>query len=501
MEDADFLALDFGASSARAIAGKLIKKKLEFQEIYRFKTGATNILGSLHWDILNFYNEIKKALRIQAKKSSLKSLGIDTWGVDFVLLDKNGHLVSKPFHYRDHRTDGIMDVIFKDVPKEDIFNITGIQFMQLNSLFQLYSMKRDNSPLLKDADTFLMIADFFNYLFTGKKVCEYTNASTTQLLDLQTKEWSDDLIKAFNFPQKIFPEIVAPGTKLGNVLPIISKETGINKDLTVIAPATHDTGSAIAAVPSKEKDFIYISSGTWALLGTELDSPNISEKALRYNFTNEGGVFKTIRFLKNITGFWLLQECKRVWEEKSGVKNSFSQLTKEAIKPEIKPFSFLIYPDHHDFLNPDDMPATIQNYCKKTGQQIPNKKGEFVRCILESIAFRYREVCDNLKEITGKSYNSIHIIGGGAQNSVLSQFTANINNLNVITGPIEATAIGNLLLQAYGMDEIKSLTHLREIVRNSIKIREYNPENISFWNDGYIKYKEITKKFSNKFHF
>ncbi|MBD3226888.1 MAG: rhamnulokinase [Candidatus Lokiarchaeota archaeon] len=488
--DADYIAFDFGASSARAIAGKL-DQKLEFMEIYRFKTGASTLLNSMHWDIIRFYDEVKNALKIQAKTGEIKSIGFDSWGVDYVLLDAHGDLIGAPFHYRDHRTDGIMERAYKKLSRKEIFKVTGIQFMQINSLFQLYSMKLNNSPQLKIADTYLMIADFFNYLFTGKKFCEYTLASTSQLLDLQTKNWAFDLIKTYGLPETIFPKIVPSGTKLGNIRSSLAEETGISPKTTIIAPATHDTGSAIASIPASEDNFIYISSGTWALMGTEISKPNISDKALKYNFTNEGGVFNTIRFLKNIIGFWLLQECKRIWEIQSGQKISYSDLTREAIKPEIKPFKFLIYPDWNEFLNPKNMVESIKTFCKLTGQETPVKIGEIVRCILESLAFRYREVYEDLTDIFGQIFKKIYIVGGGAQNTVLSQFTANITNLKVSSGPVEATAIGNLLLQAYGLNEIKSLRELREIVRASVEIREFSPKNTSFWDEGYKKYKTL----------
>ncbi|MHA1270660.1 MAG: rhamnulokinase [Candidatus Helarchaeota archaeon] len=496
MENADYLAFDFGASNARAIAGKLDGKKIEFKEIYRFKTGGTYILGSIYWDILNFYNELKRALKIQAKCGRINTCGIDSWGVDFVLLDKNGQLVSNPFHYRDPRTNGVMKHVFSNIisPKE-IFNITGIQFMQINTLFQIYSMKIKDSSLLQISDKLLMISDFFNYLLTGKRFCEYTLASTTQLLDLQTKNWSYNLIKKLNLPIQNFPEIIQPGTKIGTILPSIANETGINKDLTIIAPASHDTASAIASIPTEEKNFIYISSGTWALMGTELNTPNTSENALNYNFTNEGGVFNTIRFLKNINGFWLLQECKRIWESQLGRELSYSDLTKEAIGTDIVPFSYFIYPDHHMFLNPENMVSAIKLYCKKTNQKIPSKRREIVRCILESIAFRYREVYENICKIFSNKFKTIYIIGGGAQNSVLSQFTANSSKIKVSAGPVEATALGNLLMQAYSIGDITSLTELRKIIRSSTEIRSYKPKNESMWDEGFQKYKYYTMNF------
>ncbi|TFF86169.1 MAG: rhamnulokinase [Promethearchaeota archaeon] len=494
MEEAEYLAFDFGASSARAIAGKL-GKKLELREIYRFQTGGREILGSLYWDVLKFYDEVKKALKIQAQHNSPKSIGFDSWGVDFVLLDKSGNLVCNPYHYRDKRTDGIMDLAFEKVPRGRIFNITGLQFMQINSLFQLYSMKVGNSPQLEVTDKLLMIADYFNYLFTKKILCEYTNASTTQLLDLKTRKWSDELINKFDFEPTIFPEIIQPASNIGNVVDSVADETGIGRKVMVIAPATHDTASAIASIPTTEKNFIYISSGTWALMGTELSAPNTSEKALKFNFTNEGGIFGTIRFLKNIIGFWLLQECKRIWENQYCEELRYSALTKEAMDEDIKPFSYLIYPDHPSFLNPPDMTEAIKNYCTNTGQEAPKKRGEICRCILESLAFRYREVFDYLIDIFGNKYKNLYIVGGGAQNSVLSQFTANICDLNVKAGPVEATAIGNLLLQAYGLGEIDSLKDLRNIVKSSVEIREYKPENKSLWEEGFNKYQNLIENF------
>ncbi|MFX0133768.1 MAG: rhamnulokinase family protein, partial [Candidatus Hodarchaeota archaeon] len=365
MTDKKILAYDLGASSGRAIIGILSKKekKLEIEEIYRFKTGITRIFDSLFWDVLGFFNEMKKGLfETSQKHGNVDSIGVDSWGVDFVLLNNNGMVVGYPYNYRDKRTNGVLEKLTELIPKKQLFQIAGLQFIQINSLVQLYSMVLSKSPLLKIARKYLMIADFFNYLFTKKAFCEYTLTSTSQMYDLKAKNWSKIIIQKLGLDLEMFPEIISPGTKIGNLLPAIAKETGMG-EIPIIATAAHDTAAAIAAVPAQGDDFMYLSSGTWALMGVELTSPNTSDIALKYNFTNEGGVKNTIRFLKNIIGLWLLQECKRIWEQ-SGKEFSYDYLTEEAEKA--KSFISFINPEDTVFLNPVNMPETIKQYCKKT---------------------------------------------------------------------------------------------------------------------------------------
>ncbi len=490
MTDKKILAYDLGASSGRAILGILSKKekKLEIEEIYRFETGITRIFDSLFWNVLGFFDKMKKGLFETAQKhGNVDSIGIDSWGVDFVLLNSNGMVVGNPYNYRDKRTNGVIEKLTELIPKKQLFQISGLQFIQINSLVQLYSMVLSKSPLLKIARKYLMIADFFNYLFTKKAFCEYTLTSTSQMYDLKAKNWSKTIIQKLGLELDMFPEIIQPGTKIGNLLPAIANETGMS-EIPVIATASHDTAAAIAAVPAQGSDFLYLSSGTWALMGVELDAPNTSDIALKYNFTNEGGVKNTIRFLKNIIGLWLLQECKRIWEQ-SGKEFSYDYLTKEAKKA--KPFNSFINPEDPVFLNPMNMPETIKQYCKKTNQKIPNSIGEITRCILESLACKYKEVYIKLKEITKKSINKFHIFGGGSKNKLLNQFAANATNLEVKAGPSESTSIGNILVQCFYSNEISTLSDLRTIVRNSFDIESYSPQNVSEWEEAYKKYISI----------
>lgn len=492
LETQHYLAFDFGAQSARAIHGTLEANKLEIAEIYRFITGGTKILDSLQWDVLQFFNETKQACKkyVNECEEPLVGLGIDSWGVDFALLDSTGQLVSNPYHYRDKRTENIYEDAFKIIPKETIYQKTGIQFMQINSLFQLFSMVRDKSPSLKQTKKILFIADFFHYLLTKRIACEYTLATTSQLYDLETSTWSYYLIKKLGLNPKIFPEIIPPSTVLGPLLPSIAQEVGLT-DVQVIAPACHDTAAAIAAVPATSKDFIYISSGTWSLLGAELPTPIISEESLQNNFTNEGGVFNTIRFLKNISGLWILSECKRIWDATTE-KCSYEQLNTEAeLAP---PFQVFIDPDCHLFLNPENMIDAVRQFCKATHQNVPESRGEIVRCILESLAMKYRFVYENLKFILNKTFKTLHIIGGGSQNQLLSQFAANSTGLEVRTGPVEATAIGNILLQAASQNKNIKLPELRTIIRNSFDIQTLTPKDTTDWDDAYKQFLIIIRK-------
>jgi len=484
-----YLAFDFGAQSARAIHGKLENNKLEIAELYRFGTGGTKILDSLQWDVLQFYNELKQACKKYKSECEepLVGLGIDSWGVDFALLDSAGGLVSNPYHYRDKRTDNIYEHAFKIVPRETIYQKTGIQFMQINSLFQLISMVRDESPSLKRTHRILFIADFFHYLLTKRIACEYTLATTSQLYDLETHDWCYYLIKKFGLNPKIFPEIIPPSTVLGPLLPNIAQEVGLNNAL-VITPAAHDTAAAIAAIPATHKDFIYISSGTWSLLGAELSEPLVSEESLLNNFTNEGGVFNTIRFLKNISGLWILSECKRVWDA-TPEKCSYEQLNTEA--EQAPSFKVFIDPDNHLFLNPENMIDAIRQFCKQTHQIAPASKGEIVRCILESLAMKYRLVYESLKNILKKSFKTLHIIGGGSQNKLLSQFAANSTGLEVKTGPVEATAIGNILLQATSQNDKMKLSELRTIIRKSFNIQTLPPQETADWDEAFKRFLTI----------
>lgn len=488
MTDQNYLAFDFGAQSARAILGKIKEGKLEIEEKYRFITGGTRVLDSLQWDVLRFFNEIKTACKIVSQEvgNELLGMGIDSWGVDYALLDKNGDLLANPYHYRDKRTNNIYEYTFQKIPKDEIYQKTGIQFMQINALFQLASMVRDHSPLLTVANHFLMIADFFHYLLTKRIASEYTLATTSQLYDLDEKNWSISLIERLGLKPTLFPEIIPSSTELGVLLPSIAREVRL-KETKVIAPAAHDTAAAIAAVPAIDKNFIYISSGTWSLMGTELSEPLVSKEALVNNFTNEGGIFGTIRFLKNISGLWILSECKKLWDKVHSC--TYKQLNEEVLQ--IKPFKSFIDPDNPLFLNPENMIEAIKQFCRATNQVIPDSRGELVRCILESLAMKYKHVYNRLTKILKKSFERLHIIGGGSQNQLLSQFAANSTGLEVKTGPIEATAIGNILTQAISQKGKKKFSDIRRIVINSFDIQTFSPEEVSEWDDAYQTFIKI----------
>ncbi|MBI1880203.1 MAG: rhamnulokinase, partial [Chloroflexi bacterium] len=408
--------------------------------------------------------------------------------VDYALLDRAGHLIGNPHHYRDSRTDGILDQVFAIAPREEIFEQTGIQFMQINSLYQLLAMSLRKSPKLEVAATFLMMPDLFNYWLTGHRVCEYTDASTSQCYDPRRGMWAYPLLEKFGLPRHIFPEIVQPGTDLGYLIPAVAEELGIGDSISVIAPGCHDTASAVAAVPmadGAEANSAYISSGTWSLVGVETDAPVINAQSLAYNFTNEGGVQNTIRLLKNVTGLWVVQECRRTWTQQ-GEELSYPDLTQLA--GQAIPFGALIDSDASSFLAPGDMPNRIREFCQRTGQTPPNDKGAFVRCALESLALKYRWVIDKAEELIGRPITTVHIVGGGTQNRLLNQFAANATGRTVITGPVEATAIGNILMQMLAMGQIGSLAEGRALVRNSFPVETYEPEETEAWAGAYHRF-------------
>ncbi len=484
-----FLAFDLGAESGRGVLGHFNGERLNLEELHRFPNGGIRVLDSLHWDILSLWSDIKAALSICAQKSKdLAGIGIDTWGVDFSLLGKGDVLLGFPYHYRDSRTDGMLEEAFRHLPRATLFERSGCQFLQINTLYQLLSMVVDRSPLLEVAETFLMIPDLFNFWLTGQKVCEFTDATTTQFYDPRSKDWSTEICTALNLPAEILPEIVQPGTQLGTLLPSVAAETGLPK-IPVIAPACHDTGSAVAAVPAQKDNWAYISSGTWSLMGIEVPEPIVTDQALTLNFTNEGGVENTFRFLKNITGLWLVQECRRTWAQ-AGDEMSYTQITQLAERA--KPFTALIDPDDDTFLPPGDMPTRITDYCKHTGQPPPSTTGEILRCALESLALKYRWVLERLEVVRGRAIDVIHIVGGGAQNRILCQFTADATGTPVIAGPVEATAIGNIAVQAIASGSIGSISEAREVVRRSFDVITYEPQHSTGWDEAYERFRKVT---------
>ncbi|RCW61058.1 rhamnulokinase family protein [Halanaerobium sp. ST460_2HS_T2] len=469
------LACDLGASSGRAILGSFDGQKIDLEVLHKFSNGGTYLNNDFHWDTLKQYNEIKAGIKKAIKKTSnqLDSVGIDTWGVDYGLLDENGTLMSVPYHYRDQRTEGLMEEVFKKISKAEIYRETGIQFMELNTIFQLFADLKNRPWIIDNAEDLLFTPDLLNYFLTGKKFNEYTIASTSQLYNPLKDKWSEKIYNKLNLPESMMQQIIRPGEKVGDILQKVKAECGIRGELPVIAVGSHDTASAVAAAPLKDENSAYLSSGTWSLLGMELDQPIITEESLAANFTNELGVGNKVRFLKNITGLWLIQECKRIWDRR-GMNLSYSDITEAAEAAE--PFKYSLDPDHHDFVNPDNMPEAIKNYCRETGQPVPEEPGEMARGIYESLAQNYKEVIEKLEKLTDKKIETLNMVGGGIQAEILCQYTANISKRRVVTGPIEATAIGNILTQLMALGEIASLEEGREIVRNSVELKEYLPE-------------------------
>lgn len=487
-----FLAFDLGAESGRAVVGQFDDQGiLRMQEVHRFTNGPIQVIDSLHWDVLHLWNEIQIGLdkAAHAYPGQLNSIGLDTWGVDFGLLAKDDSLLGNPYHYRDSRTDGMMERAYARVPRAEIYHQTGIQFLQLNTLYQLLAMVESKSPLLEVADSLLMMPDLFNFWLSGQKATEFTNATTSQCYGAQNSGWAVDLLKKLAIPTHFFKEVIRPGTVLDTVRPMIAEQTGCGR-ISVVAPVTHDTGSAVAAVPAENPDYIYLSSGTWSLMGLEIKQPIITPDSLTADFTNEGGVEGTYRFLKNITGLWLVQECRRHWE-KEGTRYSYDELTQMAA--DSPAFGPLVVSSDNRFLSPGDMPARIQTYCQQTHQEVPQSKGAIIRCALESLALEYRSVAENLDRLIGHKVPVIHIIGGGSRNKLLNQFTADSTDRKVVAGPVEATAIGNLMVQAIATGYLSSLAEGRALIRKSFDLTYFEPGGRKGWEEAYSRYMGLKK--------
>ncbi|QDU81089.1 Rhamnulokinase [Polystyrenella longa] len=488
-----FLGVDLGAESGRVIAGQFDGKRISLNPLHRFPNGPVNLGSTLRWNVLGLWSEIQNGLRLAASEcgKDIASVGVDTWGVDYVLLTKNEEIVGQPYHYRDSRNEGVMQGAFSTVPRSEIYAQTGLQFMEFNTLYQLLAFKQAEPGLLKEAAHFLMMPDFLHFCMSGSKVVEFTNATTTQCLHATRKNWADNLLTRFGLPTEIFPQVVQPGTRLGKLRESVANSTGLSR-IEVIAPATHDTGAAVAAVPTRhtgKANWAYISSGTWSLMGLELPEAILTEAALAQNVTNEGGVDGTYRLLKNIMGLWLIQECKRSFERKG---NSLGYGSLMNLARDAKPFRSLVNPDDHRFLKPTDMVTEIRNSCKETSQPVPETEGEFIRCAMESLALKYRMVLEGLQELSGEKVEVIHIVGGGCQNTLLNQMTANACGVPVVAGPVEATALGNILLQARALGEVDSLSDIREIVQNSESLSEFEPEDQTAWNEIYSRFLELS---------
>jgi rhamnulokinase len=471
------LTVDLGAESGRVMAVSFNGQQLSARELRRFSNPLTTVSGTTYWDFLHLWREIQAGIE-KGKSLQPASIGVDTWGVDFALLDRQGRMVSNPVSYRDGRTEGMMEAVFDRVPRPDVFMQTGIQFMRINTLYQLMSLLEQNSPQLEIADTLLMAPDLLNYWLTGVKVSEFSNATTTQMFNPLLGSWALDMLESIGLPTHILPEIVTPGTKLGAF-----------EDVPVIAPACHDTGSAVAAVPTATKNHAYISSGTWSLLGLEVDKPIINEAALVANVTNEGGVYGTYRLLKNITGMWLVQQCRRTWAEE-GQAYSYGELVELA--REAPSFTAFIDPNNPLFLPAGDHPTWIREYCSNSGQPVPETKGTILRIILESLALKYKQTLEKLQQLSGQHVEVIHIMGGGSQNELLNQMTADATGLPVFAGPIEATVLGNALVQLISLGEIDDLVQGRKIVAQSGEEKFFQPQNSAGWQDAYARFRELS---------
>ena len=494
MAEQVYLAIDLGAESGRVMAGQFDGTKLTLEELHRFSNGPVHVAGTLRWNIVGLWSNILDGLRKAHARfgDSICSIGVDTWGVDYCLLSKSGELLGLPFHYRDDRTQGVVDQTLTQVSRSEVFEQTGLQFICINTLYQLVAMRRDHPEMLDQAATFLMMPDMINWLLCGSRVVEFTNATTTQFFHPVQRDWSYDLLKKLDLPTEMLPQTVNPGTELGNIRSEVATTTGLGR-VPVIAPATHDTGAAVAAVPTKltgHPNWAYISSGTWSLIGLEVANAIITPDALKWNVTNEGGVDGTYRLLKNVMGLWLVQQSRRAFA-RQGRDYDYSQMARLA--EEAAPFGAVVDPDDEAFLSPDDMTEAIRTNCRQSGQAVPDSDGAVLRTCLESLALKYRVVLGWLEELTGTPVEVIHIVGGGTQNRLLNQLTADACNRPVVTGPIEATAMGNLLLQARGRGALGSLADLREVVMASSEIERFEPSGDARWQDAAGRFESIMR--------
>lgn len=483
------LAFDFGASSGRAIIGEFNGEKISLREIHRFSNDPVSINGTVYWDVQRLFFEIKQGILKAKEDGGFDSIGIDTWGVDFGLLRKDGTLIENPVHYRDKRNDGMVEKSTKYMSHERLYDITGIQFMDFNTVFQLLSLKENRPYILEEADTLLFMPDLLAYMLTGVKSTEYSIATTSQMVDLKTQNWSDEILDAFGIKKDLLTDIVATGTVIGQLSDEICEELGVPK-ADVISVASHDTQSAVSAAPCEYEDFAFISSGTWSLFGTEVKEPIINEASKRLNVTNEGGYGYSIAFLKNICGLWLIQESRRQWI-REGKEYSYAELEKLAL--ECEPLKCFIDPDAPEFAVMGNIPERVKEYCKKTNQYVPQTVGEIMRCIYESLALKYRLTFDGIMECTGKSYDRIHVMGGGTKDKLLLGMTAQSCNVNVYGGPIEATALGNIAIQLISSGEIESISKARKIIANGENLTLYKPENRDGWDEAYARFTEIIK--------
>ncbi len=493
MAELKFAAVDLGAESGRVVVGRFDGAKLELEAVHRFANVPVFAGGTLFWDILRLWNDIQDGLGKAAGQfgGDFSGVGVDTWGVDFGLLDANDQLLGNPVHYRDKRNDGQMERACQTVPRSEIYGRTGLQFMPFNTLFQLLALKTQKSPQLEAAKTLLFTPDLLNFWLTGHKVSEYTIASTSQMLDAGRRCWDEELLGRFDLPARMLRDLVTPGSNLGNLRPEIAARTGLSPQTPIVAPGSHDTASAVAAVPFEGPGGAYLSSGTWSLMGIELPEPLITPTTEKLGFTNEGGVAGTIRFLKNIAGLWLVQECRRAWE-RGGNSFSYPELTELASN--VAPGSF-VEPDDARFVAPASMPDEIRAFCRESGQKEPQSEGEIMRCCLDSLALKYRWVLERLEELRGTRIPVLHIVGGGAQNRLLSRLTADCLGRPVVCGPVEATAAGNILIQALARGELGSLDEIRAVVRNSFPVETFEPKiaEKAAWDERFGRFSALEK--------
>lgn len=484
-----YLAFDFGAESGRAVLGHLQSGIFTTEEVHRFPNEPVEYGGSLHWDVPRLWFEVRKALGC-VEKQQLAGIGVDAWGVDYALLGERGELLQNPYHYRDRRTEGAMEEVFRKISRDEIYRMTGIQFMSINTLYQLFAAQRDTPTILAAAKQLVTIPDLFHYWLTGNAVCEYTNATTTQLVDPVRRNWASDLIEKLQFRADLLAPIVEPGTIIGNLLPALAQNSLLS-GTPVIAPACHDTGSAIAGIAARDGT-AFLSSGTWSLLGTELDAPVITPQALKLNFTNEGGVNGTTRLLKNVMGLWMLQSCRNCWNAQRQCPD-YRELVELASREPA--FMHLVDPDHDSFLRAGNMPAAIADFCRQTHQPVPATQGACVRAVLESLALKYRLVVQNLEQLCGRRIEQMRVIGGGSKNKLLNQFTADATGRRVLAGPAEATAVGNIAIQTLATGETSSLQEVRAIVDRSFPTELFEAVETDKWDrqvERFEQYCEMT---------
>ena len=495
MKEKRVLAFDFGASSGRAMLGIYDGSRIRLEEIHRFSNDPVFVGGTMYWDVLRLFHEIKQGLIKARLAGGFDSVGIDTWGVDFGLIDDKGYLLENPVHYRDGRTAGMQEKSFEKISREEFYRITGCQFMDFNTAFQVLSLAENRPELLERADRLLLVPDLFNYLLTGKKTAEYSMVSTTQLMDAAAGQWSGRVIDALGLPAKLFADIIPGGTDLGPISEDICRELELDP-VHVISVAGHDTQSAMISVPAKEEDFIFVSCGTWSLLGTELDHPLIDENSEKYNITNEGfsvisksGTIEKAAFLKNIIGLWLIQESRRQWI-REGKEYGFGEL--EKMGAEAEPFRCFIDPDDPVFMPAGNIPQRIREYCRNTSQYVPETEGEIVRCINQSLAMKYRNTMEQISACTGRRYNAVYMVGGGTQSGQLCRMTASACGCPVSAGPVEATVLGNIVTQLMAAGLVDSLLKARELIAKSPDIHRYEPVDAEKWNKAYQKFLEVT---------